>query len=418
MTGAGRAGDPVAVDRTAPRGVLAALCVTVTVSYGTLYYAFAVLAPEISRREDWSLTVLTAGLSAASLTAGLLGIPVGRAIQRSGPRQSMTIGAVVGSAGLAGMAASPTQGWFFAAMLVSGVGAAGLFYAPAFAALTHWYGAQRVRALTALTLVAGFASTIFAPLTTQLNEWLGWRASYVVLAGLLLVIALPAHALVLSHPWHPHTAAEVPRQEHHDRDVVRSRVFVLVAAAGTLITVAEYASLVGLVPLLIDRGVSPEAAAWVLGIGGAGQVLGRLFYPWLARTVGVRTRATFIATLVAAPILLLAVSPGSAPLLLVLSVAAGLGRGLFTLVSATLVSDVWGPERFAALNGVLSAPLSAAGALGPFAGAAVAAALGGHGPMFAVFGVVALLGAVLMAGALRPAAMPTTDSALDRAVVG
>jgi MFS family permease len=417
VTPAGRTGEPAIRDRTAPRGVLAALCVTVTVSYGTLYYAFAVLAPEISRREDWSLTVLTAGLSAASLMAGLLGIPVGRAIQRSGPRQAMTIGAVVGSAGLAGMAAAPFAWLFFVSMLISGVGAAGLFYAPAFAAITHWYGEQRVRALTSLTLVAGFASTIFAPLTTQLNDWLGWRASYAVLAGLLLTTALPTHAVVLSRPWHRDNPTDTRGRSGRDREVLRSRVFRLVAAAGALITIAEYASLVGLVPLLVDRGMSPGAAAWVLGIGGAGQVLGRLFYPWLARAVGVRTRATFIATLVAMPILLLAVAPNSARLLLVLSVAAGLGRGLFTLVSATLVSDVWGPERFAALNGVLSAPLSAAGALGPFAGAAVAAALGGHGPMFAVFGLVALLGAGLMAAALCPAATPTPAATSESAVV-
>lgn len=144
MTLARRTGDPV-VERTAPRGVLAVLCVTVTVSYGTLYYAFAVLGTEISRREGWSLTVLTAGLSTASLIAGLVGIPVGRAIQHSGPRRVMSIGAVIGAAGLAGMAAAPSAGLFFASMLVSGVGAAGLFYAPAFAAITHWYGEKRVR---------------------------------------------------------------------------------------------------------------------------------------------------------------------------------------------------------------------------------------------------------------------------------
>ena len=44
---------------------------------------------------------------------------------------------------------------------------AGVFYPPAFAALTGWYGPDRVRALTALTLAAGFASTIFAPLTAD-----------------------------------------------------------------------------------------------------------------------------------------------------------------------------------------------------------------------------------------------------------
>lgn len=400
---------------TAPRGVLAALCVTVTISYGALYYAFAVLGPAISRHQGWSLTTLTAGFSAASLLTGLVGIPVGREIQRHGPRRVMVLAAPLGAAGLLAMALASTPAWFIAAMLLCGVAAAGLFYAPAFAAITAWYSEQRVQALTALTLVAGFASTIFAPLTTQLAGRLGWRWTYAILAVLLLAAALPLHAAVLNRPWHRATT-------HHDavadRDIVRSRRFALVAAAGTLVTLAEYASLVALVPLLEARGMTNQVAAWVLGIGGAGQVLGRLFYPRLTRHLGVRGRATLIALLVAAPIVLLAIVPGPTALLLTLSVVAGLGRGLFTLVTATLVSDVWGPERYAALNGVLSAPLAAAGALGPFAGAAIATALGGYPPMFAVLGAIALIGAALMGIALRAPATstrPATSAVSTRA---
>lgn len=388
---------------TAPRGVLAALCVTVTISYGALYYAFAVLGPAISRHEGWSLTALTAGFSAASLLTGLVGIPVGREIQRHGPRRVMALAAPLGAGGLLAMALASTPAWFIAGMLLCGIAAAGLFYAPAFAAITQWYGEQRVQALTALTLVAGFASTIFAPLTTQAEDRLGWRWTYAILAILLLGAALPLHSAVLDRPWQ---RAATHDHEIADRDLVRSRRFLLVAAAGTLVTLSEYASLVALVPLLEARGMTNQVAAWVLGIGGAGQVLGRLFYPRLTRRLGVRGRATLIAVFVAAPIVLLAIVPGPAALLLALSVVAGLGRGLFTLVAATLVGDVWGSERYAALNGVLSAPLAAAGALGPFAGVAIATALGGYPPMFAVLGAVSLLGAVLMATALRAPASP------------
>jgi MFS family permease len=401
-----------AAEATAPRGVLAALCVTVTISYGTLYYAFAVLGPAISRDEGWSLTALTAGFSAASLIAGLVGVAAGREIQRRGPRRVMVLGAPLGAAGLLGLAMAPTMAWFIAAMQLCGVAGAGLFYAPAFPALTQWYGERRVEALTALTLVAGFASTIFAPLTMQLGDLVGWRWTYALLATLLLTTALPLHAVVLNRPWHH---GDTPRHAIADREVVRTRRFRLVAAAGTLVTASEYASLVTLVPLLESRGMTSQAAAWVLGIGGAGQVLGRLFYPRLARSLGVRSRATSVAVLVAVPIGLLALVPGPPVLLLALSVAAGLGRGLFTLVAATLVSDVWGPERYAALNGVLSAPLAAAGALGPVAGAALASVLGGYAPMFGTLGVAAILGAALMAAALRGSASPRrTDRRLGR----
>lgn len=143
------------------------------------------LAPTITRDEGWSLTSITAAFSGASLVTGLVGIPVGRVVQRRGPRGVMVIDGAVGSAGLAGIGLAPSYAWFVAAILVCGGAAAGLFYAPAFAAITHWFGDRRVQALTGLTLVAAFASTIFAPLTTLLANQTSWRTTYLVLAAIL-----------------------------------------------------------------------------------------------------------------------------------------------------------------------------------------------------------------------------------------
>lgn len=387
------------VETGSPRRVLPALCVTVTISYGTLYYAFAVLVPAITRDEGWSRTGLTAGFSAASLITGLVGIPVGRIIQRRGPRAVMVFGAVLGVGGLLGLAAAPSPAVFLGALVVCGIAAAGLFYAPAFAAITHWYDVRRLRALTTLTLVAGFASTIFAPVVSGLGGLVGWRWTYTSLAALLLLTALPLHARVLAHPWQPAVETRSTVRAASDRAVLRSRRFLLAATAGSLVTLAGYASLIGLIPLLAARGMSSQVAAWVLGLGGAGQVLGRLLYAPLARRPGVRGRVMVVGVLVAAPIGLLAVVPGPPVMLIALSVAAGLGRGLFTLVGATLVTDVWGPQRYAALNGVLSAPMAAAGAVGPFAGAAGASLLGYPG-VFGVLGGIALGGAGLLAAAM------------------
>jgi hypothetical protein len=48
---------------------------------------------------------------------------------------------------------------------------------------TAWGTPLRVRALTVLTLAAGLASTIFAPVASTLAGALGWRAGFLVLAG-------------------------------------------------------------------------------------------------------------------------------------------------------------------------------------------------------------------------------------------
>jgi predicted MFS family arabinose efflux permease len=84
-------------------------------------------------------------------------------------------------------------------------------------------------------------------------------------------------------------------------------------------------------------------------------------------------------------------------------VLAGAVRGVFTLTGATLVADHWGPDRYAALNGVFNAPLTAAAALAPSIGAAIAAAAGGYPALFAILAAAAAAGAGLAAAVPGPA---------------
>ncbi|HEY5018078.1 MAG TPA: hypothetical protein VII59_15020, partial [Streptosporangiaceae bacterium] len=58
------AGDAPARAR---RRALAALCVTEIVSYGVIYYAFPVLAGQITASTGWSRTAITLAYSAGNL---------------------------------------------------------------------------------------------------------------------------------------------------------------------------------------------------------------------------------------------------------------------------------------------------------------------------------------------------------------
>ncbi|GHE81073.1 hypothetical protein GCM10017786_09220 [Amycolatopsis deserti] len=62
------------------------MTVTEITSWGVLYYAFPVLATDIAKATGWSPTWITAGSSAGQLVAALTGIPVGRWLDRHGPR--------------------------------------------------------------------------------------------------------------------------------------------------------------------------------------------------------------------------------------------------------------------------------------------------------------------------------------------
>ncbi|MGW3152614.1 MFS transporter, partial [Streptomyces sp. NPDC001177] len=370
------------------------LCATQITSWGIVYYAFPVLNPQITAQAGWPAGATTAAFSAALVICALAGIRVGRILDRRGPRLVMTAGSILGTVSLLIVAAAPNLPVFFAGWMLAGLAMASTFYQPAFAALTRWWAPDHVRALTIVTLAGGLASTVFAPLTALLADHFTWRSTYTVLAATLAAITIPAHALALGSPW----PAAPPAPAHAASGaaaVARSRAFWTLAAAFTLSGFAMYAVVVALVPLLLERGCTTSQAAWALGLGGAGQTLGRTLYAALARHTGAAARTAVLVALGGFTTAALAVVPGPYPLLVTVSVAAGMVRGNLTLLQATAITDRWGTTYYGRLSGLLAAPATTAAALAPFAGTALTVPLGGYPHLFITLATVSGLAALL-----------------------
>ncbi|MFW3471989.1 MFS transporter [Streptomyces microflavus] len=374
--------------RPRPRAALPALCVTQITSWGIVYYAFPVLNPQITTATGWPAGATTAAFSAALLVSAVAGIRVGRIIDRHGPRTVMTIGSVVGVLSILIVASAPNLPVFIAGWLLAGLAMAGTFYQPAFAALTRWWAPDHVRALTIVTLAGGLASTVFAPLTAALADHLSWRATYAVLALVLAGVTIPAHAFALKAPWPEPQISTAPPTPGGTDQFARTRSFWMLAATLTLSAFTVSAAVIALVPLMAERGYTSTQAAWALGLGGAGQTLGRTLYATLARHTSPTSRTVTLVALGALTAVALALTPGPYVLLVALSVAAGTVRGNLTLLQATAVTDRWGTTHYGRLSGLLAAPTTTAAAIAPFAGAVLAAPLGGYPQLFIALAVV------------------------------
>ncbi len=387
-------------DRPRLRTVLTGLCVTEIISWGVLYYAFPVLAPTITADTGWPTTWTTAAFSAALVVAALVGIPVGRILDRRGPRMIMTAGSVLAVAAVLLIAWSPHILVFAAGWLLAGTAMAGVLYQPAFAALTRWYGPRRLQAVTVVTLVAGLASTVFAPLTDALNAQLHWRGVYLVLALLLAGVTIPVQLLTLRRAWPAEQHGGPSRSAGTDRSyatmIIRSRTFVLLAIGLTAASLAMYAVVINLVPLLIERGLSPTTAAWALGLGGVGQVAGRLLYALLVTRLGLRSRTMIIFGIGALTTAAFAVVPGPVGLLITIAIAAGFARGIATLLQATAVPDRWGPRSYGRISGILAAPVTLISAVAPWVGAGIAA-IAGYRTMFSCLAALATVATAVIA---------------------
>lgn len=390
---------PGSMDVSALRRVTTVLCFTEITSWGILYYAYPVLAPTISAQTGWSIPTLMAAFTLSQVVAAVLSVPVGRRIDHRGPAGVMTLGSMAASASVVGIAIAPTLPWFFTAWTGAGVAMSMILYPPAFAALSHWGGDHRVTALTWLTLVGGLASTVFAPLTAVLVSHLGWRDTYLVLA-IVLATTIPAHLWGLRGPWQPRLGS-TDTTAHRSSTVWRTRPFIVLAVTMSAVAFCIYAVVINLVPLLIGRGFSAETAAAALGVGGIGQVSGRLAYRPLSRFLTTRASTSVIFGAVAATTLALALVPGPVAVVFCLSFFFGMARGIYTLVQATAIADRWGTARFGSLNGMLTSPVLAASALAPWAGALLAQTLGSQTAAFVSLGLLAAFAATLV-----PATLP------------
>jgi MFS family permease len=251
-----------------PHRVLVVLCLTQVTSWGVLFYGFPVLAPTIAADRGWSGAAVTGAFSVALLVSAVVGVPVGRLLDRHGPRVVMTVGSVLAVAALGVVASAWSLPWFYAGWVLVGVAMAGVLYQPAFAALTRWHGAERrVAALTVVTLAGGLASTVFAPLTDALAGHFSWRETYLVLAALLAVLTVPAHLFGLRLPWPAHPAATDGRRP---TTIARSRPFVLLVVSMSVGAVAVYGIVVALVPPYpVRRSRSSPPRSWRASSGAS-----------------------------------------------------------------------------------------------------------------------------------------------------
>lgn len=394
------------------RRVVWVFSITEITSWGILYYAFAVLSSSIVKDTGWSQVSVTAAFSAGLVVSAGFGIILGRRLDRFGPRRIMTLGSVVASIAVLIIATAPTFAVFATGWVVAGVAMSGVLYAPAFAALTHWGGDSRVPALTTLTLVAGLASTVFAPVAAGLETAWGWRAAYVVLAVVLAAVTIPLHWWGLDHPWQ----RQGPSKADTSRgDETRTLPFAALMLTVTITAFIGSAAVINLVPLLEERGLNTTTAAFGLAIGGVGQVAGRLGYARLAAVTTPVSRTVVVILALSASTALLAIAPAVVWVLFAAAAIAGVFRGIFTLVQATAVSDRWGTARFGHLNSILTAPVLLVSAIAPFAGAAVAHSAGGQQHAYVWLAALGLVAAVtaLSTGTQRGRAMNDHQSRFD-----
>ena len=357
----------------------AALGVTQVVSWGSLYYAFAVVMEALQDDLGASAPVTVGAYSVALLVSGLVAAPVGRHIDRHGARRAMTAGSVGAALLLAAFSQVTSAPALYAVWAALGVVMGLTLYEPAFASLALVFRSDLRKAITVVTLAGGFASTVFWPLTQWLATSLGWREAILVLAAINLAVCVPLHALYLPAKGRPAGAPAGAADDAAGRArLTADRRFRWLAAAFTLNMLAFAAMGLHLLAILKEQGLAPEKAALLAALVGPMQVAGRIAEFTFAHRVSPAKVGEIALFVFPVALAILAFAGGSTWAVVAFAVLYGASNGVMTIVRGTVPAEIWGSEGYGGLTGLMATPVLLARAAGPFAAAGVLALAGGY----------------------------------------
>ncbi len=394
----------------------AVLCLALgeTILWAGLYYIFPALLLRWELAEGWSKITLTAAFTGAVIMSAIFSPVVGRLIDKGRGPEIMAGSALFGSS-LVALLPLANSIWLFAGIwLLIGVAMGGCLYEPCFALITRTRGLEARRAITLVTLFAGFASTLSFPLNHRIAELFGWEAAALTLAGIMAACAVPLIWLGAKHLEAEWQTRQVPVSEqaedvvltsndlqaqhtsdnyhqHSVTNVLHYPVFWLLVAGFSLLAVNHGVVLNHFLPILQDRGIHPDLAVFAASMIGPMQVVGRLMVMATERHVSshVITIGCFVAvTLATVSLFTATVSP---ILIAPFVILQGSGYGVISIMKPVVTREVLGGEDFGTISGLIAVPYLIAYALAPFLGSLLWE-VGGYQLVLVTIGIFGLLG--------------------------
>ena len=345
-------------------GVIAALGSTQTLAWASSYYLPAMLATPMARDLGMGEPTIFAAFSFALLISALIGPYAGQAIDRWGGRPILLVTNLVFALGLGWLGSVHSTVGLFAAWALLGVGMGSGLYEAAFASLVALYGKDSRNAISGITLIAGFASTVGWPLSNYLETHIGWRGACFAWAGLHVFLALPLNSLL------PSTSPLGVRPVQHQvtenatssRESTRNSILLAIVFAATWFISTAMAA--HLPRLLMSAGVTLAAAVAAGALVGPAQVGARLLELGVLRRIHPMLSARLAA--LAHPIGAVIFLALGAPLVSVFVLLHGAGNGIMTIAKGTLPLVLFGPQGYGARQGILMVPARIAQALAPW----------------------------------------------------
>jgi len=384
--------------------------VGLSMGYGPIVtFTFGVFFKLLNQEFGWSRGDISQAFSISLFVMSLVFPFVGRLVDRFGARKVIIPSILLFGLGLMSLSLLSANIWqLYAVYILLGLVGGGTAPVPYSNVLLHWFDKRRGLALGVAMVGLGLGAFVMPSLAQMLIVSQGWRQAYLVFGLMVMVITIPIVGLFFKetpemvglrpdgdviNPNHPNASeqkiglsAQEARQTH---------TFWILVGAFFLMSASVHGCLIHLVPLLTDRGISPQLAAGATSLFGAALLFGRVGAGYLLDHFFASSVALcfFCGTALG---LLLLWSGVTGTAAFIAAFLVGLGMGAEGDIIAYLIGRYFGLRAFGEIYGYAFGAFTLGGVSGPLLMGRGFDATGSYSLGLGVFVVVTLIAAGLM----------------------
>jgi MFS family permease len=373
----------------------------------------------------WPRAALSFGPMLFYVWAGLVGVAIGRLIDRRGPRPILVAGALLLGAGTTTLGFASEPWHVYPGFLLLGSGYACLHTVTLGAIVARWFMRERARAMGAATFGASVGGMILAPLNATLLTTWGGPVGGLTLAAIAIVLVVPLALWVVKDGpeavgqeidggderarnagrWTSASASGSHLVVADERDwrvgeAARTVAFWAIAVCFHLTMMAQGGFLIHQVLILAPTFGFVEAAT-VVSITTIMGAVGRTVFTVVGNRWPSRQIAAAMFVLQAAGLALSAIG-GAAWVLVAGSIAFGLTMGIIVSIQPVVVADCFGRRAFGRVYGPIYLAIQLGTGFGSLVFGLTASAFGSYGPVLSVVAGTLLVAAFGMRWARPP----------------
>jgi len=362
----------------------------------------------------WNREQISLAFAIAAMSVAICSPVMGRLLDRFEPRKLIAGMMVAFGLGFASLATlTPNLGRFEATAVLIGIAGTGTYQLGYARIVASWFERRLGAALSVVVAGSGLGSLFLPPLVQHSITVYGWRPTILILAILPLLIGAPLTFLFAPSP-RDHSPRKTSGSQSGAviglswREALATRSYWLIVLGVGCMSLAENGVLVHLAPMLSDRGLRVEDAAFIVSIIGGSAVAGRLLLGWILDYVEGAAIAVGALLLAGSGIFLLGHARSFHAAALA-SLVAGLGMGCEYDLIPYMLKRYFGMRSFSTLYGLSYSVYAVAGGTAPLLLGYVYDATGSYTRILSIFSAIVV--GVALAMLTLPAYRFATSSA-------